>query len=95
MGLLERVRALEAAAALILPLDGEGGPAQSAGSEGVATPKLNPARDGAATPSVPGQAGDTSPIKGEDVPPLSATEKDIYNAGPARLGVGNRLHPSP
>lgn len=94
MGLLERVRALEAAAS-ILPLDGEGGPAHGAGSEGVEAPTFNPAGDGAATPSVPGQAGDTSPIKGEDVLPLSATEKDIYNAGPVRSGVGSGLHPSP
>ena len=88
-------RWIDQAVRYILPLDGEGGSTRSVETEGVETLAIDQVGNGAATPSVPGQAGDTSPIKGEDVPPLSATEKDIYNAGPARLGVGNRLHPSP
>ncbi|WP_417477982.1 hypothetical protein [Maricaulis sp.] len=80
---LERVRALEAAnrTSPLPPLDGEGGSARSGETGEVAAPPGSPASAGAATRSAPDDVRRTSPIKGEEVTPLTDAERDIYEAG--------------
>ncbi len=53
------------ASEVILPLDGEGGPRRSRGSEGV-NPGARPMKHLAPTPSTTAAPWSPSPIKGED-----------------------------
>ncbi|MEQ8403593.1 MAG: hypothetical protein RKE49_00750 [Oceanicaulis sp.] len=83
---LERVRALEAASAGFPPPPaGEVDGASAPDGGGIAT-------DDAAPPSAPGSARDTSPASGggKETPPLTETERDIYEAG--LVGVLKDIH---